>query len=166
MKGLHLLTLVSLALLAGPASSFAQFSGWTTPCSAGATIERRALGLYSVFQNYLTFRNGTTGSVTARYDVTNNSIPPSSNPPWKNFELACFDNDPTTAVKATLYQYTPCQQLLALCTINSTDIGQQCPRCQELPPFDFVNNVYWVEVTISRTDSKKTVRADSLRIFP
>jgi len=94
MNKLYALGLATLALLAAPVASFAQ-SGWTSPCSARATLDETALAIYAVnpFPNNacLTFRTGRTGTIAARYDVTNTAVPSTPVPPWTIFELGYFD---------------------------------------------------------------------------
>ena len=163
MKKLLLLTAITLSGVAAPITSFAQ-SGWTSPCSAGATIDEASRNLYATASNFLAFRAGQVGTVQARYDVTN---PGGSNPPWGFFQLDCFDNLPGDSVTASLVQYTPCENVVqTICTIMSDDSGQQCPICQFDPAtFDFANNVYWIIVTITRNNAADVVRANALRVY-
>ena len=165
MKKLLLLTAATLGFLGAPTPTFAQ-SGWTTPCSAGATIDEASQAVYLTSAQYLTFAAGQVGTVQARYDVTNTAFPSASNPPWTIMELDCFDNNPAVSVTATLFEYDPCEHVLTqLCAITSADMGNQCIPCQ-FPPntFDFVNNVYWVQLNIVRNNAALVVRANSLRI--
>jgi hypothetical protein len=165
MKKLLLITATAAAVFASAITSHAQVSPWTSPCSAGATIDEGSRNLYATFSNYLTFRTGQVGTVQARYDVVNASA--STNPPWGFIQLDCIDSLPGDSVSATLFQYTPCiAELKTICTITSNDSGEQCPVCQFDPAtFVFINNVYWVTVNITRNNANDNVRANAVRIF-
>jgi hypothetical protein len=131
MKKLLILAFAAFALLAIPAVSLAQ-SGWTSPCSAGATIDETALGLYAVnpFPNNacLTFRAGRIGTIAARYDVTNTAVPSTPVPPWTTFELGYFDPG-LGGVTAILYSVFPCTgQVVEICRVVSTDSAN--PTCK------------------------------------
>jgi len=171
MKRLYLLTLGgALALLANPVATLAQSSPWTSPCSAGATIDESSLSLYQTFAQYLTFASSKTGTVQARYDVVNTADPSATIPTWTTLELDCFDNNAGALVTATLFQYQPCvfpRVVKKLCTVSSTDIGDQCVTCSFAPiPTDFANNVYWVTVNLTRNNQQATAPvAYSLRVY-
>ena len=166
MKRLLILTSISVSFLVMPIAAFAQ-SGWTTACSAGATIDEASRNLYGTFANYLTFRAGQIGNVQARYDVTNASSPSMVNPLWTTLELDCIDSLPGDVVTATLFEYTPCEpNLQQICTVTSTDVGQQCVFCQfAAGTINFLNNVYWVTVNITRNNANDVVRANSVRVY-
>src|SRR5947207_11311226 len=125
MNKLLLLRITALALLAAPIASFAQ-SGWTSPCSSGATIDELSLGLYAVnpFPNNggLTLRAGRIGTVQARYDVTNTAVPSVVAPPWTTLELGYTDTG-AGGVTAILYEVTPClgPAFVETCPVFSVD---------------------------------------------
>jgi hypothetical protein len=166
MKRLLILTSISVSFLVMPIAAFAQ-SGWTTACSAGATIDEASRNLYGTFANYLTFRAGQIGNVQARYDVTNASSPSMVIPPWQTLELDCVDNAAGDVVTATLFQYTACDgNLQQICTVASTDVGQQCVVCQfPAGSINFFTNVYWVTVNMTRNNANDVVRANSVRVY-
>jgi hypothetical protein len=168
MKNLSLLGLATLALLIAPAVSFAQ-SGWTSPCSSGATIDELALGRYAVnpFPNNacLTFRPASTGRVEARYDVTNAAVPSTPVPPWTIFEFGYVDTGLGSAT-AILYEINPCvPNPVVICRIASVD-NQVCGQCT-FPngTFNFLTNLYFVEVILDRPQGAPAPQACTLRIF-
>lgn len=170
MKKLSLLGLAALTLLAAPVSSLAQ-SGWTSPCSSGATIDETALGLYAVnpFPNNacLTFRAGRFGRIEARYDVTNTAVPSVPAPPWAIFEFGYVDPGVGASATAILYEINPCvPNPVEICRVVSVD-GQFCGVCQfAAGTFNFLTNLYFVEVILSRSNAESPVpQACTLRIF-
>ena len=164
MKKLSLLALAALTLLGAPVASLAQ-SGWTSPGSAGATV----LGPYAVnpFPNNacLTFRGASTGTITARYDVTNTSVPSTPMPPWSIFEFGYVDTGLGSA-KATLYEINPCvPNPVVICRVASVD-NQFCGECQfPSGTFNFLTNLYFVEVVLNRPAGAPAPQACTLRIF-
>jgi hypothetical protein len=168
MKNLSLLGLASLTLLIAPAVSFAQ-SGWTSPCSSGATIDELALGRYAVnpFPNNacLTSRPASAGRVEARYDVTNAAVPSTPVPPWTIFEFGYVDTGLGSAT-AILYEINPCvPNPVVICRVASVD-GQVCGQCT-FPngTFNFLTNLYFVEVILDRPQGAPAPQACTLRIF-
>lgn len=158
--------LTGLALLAASAVSFA--TDWTSVCSAGATIDETSLSIYQVAGSYLAHRSGTTGTITARYNVTNTAVPSTPTPPWTIFELGYFDNAAAGSVTATLYETDPCTgKSTVICRINSIDAsGARCLPCQfASTTFDFTNNLYYVQVDVFRSNPDVTPRAITLRIY-
>ena len=170
MKKLSLLGLATLTLLAAPVASFAQ-SGWTSPCSSGATIDEMAVGLYGVnpFPNNacLTYRAGRFGRIEARYDVTNTAVPSTPAPPWATFEFGYVDPGAGAVAMAILYEINPCvPNPVEICRVVSVD-GQVCGVCQfAAGAFNFLTNLYFVEVILSRSSAETPApQACTLRIF-
>ena len=165
MKKLSLLALATLTLLATPVASFGQ-SGWTSPGSAGAT----ATGPYAVspFPNNacLTYRGASTGTIAARYDVTNTAVPSTPVPPWTTiFEFGYVDTGLGSAT-AILYEINPCvPNPVSICRMVSVD-NQFCGQCT-FPnnTFNFLANLYFVEVTLNRPAGAPAPQACTLRIF-
>src|SRR5262245_63769230 len=91
MKKLSLLAMTTLALLATAITSFAQGApAWTSPGSAGATMDETSVTLYAVNppdNTCLTFKGAKTGTIQARYDVVNTAVPSTPFPAWNTFEL-------------------------------------------------------------------------------
>jgi hypothetical protein len=166
-----LLGLAVLALLIAPAVSLAQ-SGWTSPCSSGATVDETSLGLYAVnpFPNNacLTFRPGRTGTIAARYDVTNTAVPSTPVPPWTTFELGYFDPG-IGGVSAILYRVFPCTaQTVEICRIVSSDSPNPTCKACTFPntTFNYLTELYFVEVILNRPNAEAPVpQACTLRIF-
>jgi len=171
MKKINILALAGLALLASSASSIAQ-SGWTSPCSASALMDETSLGLYAVnpFPNNacLTFRAGRTGTIAARYDVTNTAVPSTPVPPWTTMELGYFDPG-LGGVTAILYMVFPCTgQTVEICRVVSSDSPN--PACKVCTfantTFNYLTNLYFVEVILNRPSAEAPVpQACTLRIF-
>jgi hypothetical protein len=164
MKKLQLLAIATVALLAAPVASFAMH--WTSICSAGA-IDESAFGRYQFFNSSLTFASGATGTISARYNVTNTSVPADNTPPYTTLQLGSLDTS-TGTVTATLYEVTPCTgAITAICTVTSTtQATADCNTCTfPNTTFNFSTNLYYVIVNLSRTSSGATTQANTLRIF-
>jgi hypothetical protein len=163
MKKLQLLAIATVALLAAPAASFA--SHWTSVCSSGA-IDEADLALYAVGNSSLTFASGATGTVSARYNVTNTSSSENT-PAYTTLELGSLDTS-TGTVTATLFEVTPCTgAIVSVCTVTSTTQSTaDCNTCTfPNTTFNFGTNLYYVIVTLSRTSSAAITQANTLRIF-
>ena len=164
MKKLQLLAIATVALLAAPAASFA--SHWTSICSAGA-IDEADLALYAFTNSSLTFASGATGTVSARYNVTNTSVPGDNTPPYTTLELGSLDTG-VGSVSATLFEVNRCTgDIVAICTVLSTTLATaDCNTCTfPNTTFNFSANLYSVIVTLSRNFSTATTQANTLRIF-
>ena len=165
MKKLQLLAIATVALLAAPVASFA--SHWTSICSAGA-IDEADLNLYAVSNSSLTFRGGAIGTVSARYNVTNTSVPGDNTPPYTTLQLGSLDTSLFGSVAATLYEVNPCNgAITAICTVRSTTQPfADCNTCTfPNTTFNFSTNLYYVIVTLLRTSPNAVVQANTLRIF-
>ena len=68
MKKLQLLAIATVALLAAPVASFG--SHWTSVCSTGA-IDESDVSQYQFALAALMFASGQTGTIQAKYNVTN-----------------------------------------------------------------------------------------------
>ena len=165
MKKLQLLAIATVALLAAPVASFA--SHWTSICSAGA-IDEPDLALYAFTNSSLTFASGATGTVSARYNVTNTSVPGDNTPPYTTLELGSLDTSVFGSVQAILYEINPCTGAIAeICRVTSTTQSTaDCNTCTfPNTTFNFSANLYYVIVTLSRNFSTATTQANTLRIF-
>ena len=174
MNKLLLLGMATLALLAAAVTSFAQNCpaagpAWTSPGSAGATIDPMGGGLnkYDIDPRpCLTFKPAQTGRIVARYDVVNTAVPSTATPPWTIFEMG-YSMPPNTNVTATLYRVFRCTgQAQVICTING-QLGQNCSCCF-FPPnsFNYLTELYMVEVTLSRPPGADLPRVCTLRVYP
>jgi hypothetical protein len=87
-------------------------------------------------------------------------------PPWTIFEMG-YTMPAGTTVTATLYRVFPCTgQVQAICTING-QLGQTCSCCF-FPPnsFNYLTNLYMVEVSLSRSTGAAAPKVCTLRVFP
>ncbi len=166
MRKLLLLTAIILPVLAAPTVSLAQ-SGWTSPCSAGATIDETSLMLYQTNGSSLSFRGAKTGTVTARYDVVNTAVPSVPITPWTRLELGYLDPAGGN-ITATLFRVDPCTgNTTAICTLTSAPFPTPtCVACS-FPggTVDFLGFLYFVQVDIRRTTPNVVVQANTLRVF-
>ena len=162
----YLLTLVTILAILGPLTAFGQ-SGWTSPCSAGATIDETSTGLYQVNNSALFFRAGATGVVTARYDVVNTAVPSVPVTPWATFELGYLD--PTGGnVTATLFQVDPCTgKTIPICAVASlANTRPACVVCTfPANTVNFLTKLYFVQVNVNRATTNINPQALTLRIF-
>src|SRR4029077_11486431 len=111
-------------------------------------IDDADLDLYAVSNSSLTFASGATGTVSARYNVTNTSVPGDNTPPYTNLELGSLDTS-TGSVTATLYEVTACSgAITAICTVTSTTQSTaDCNTCTfPNTTFNFSTNLYYVIV--------------------
>jgi hypothetical protein len=166
MKKLLLVTAVLLPIFTAPMTSLAQ-SGWTSPCSAGATIDESSVTLYQTNGSSLFFRGAKTGTVTARYDVVNTAVPSVPVTPWTRLELGYFD-PVGGSITATLFRVEPCTgNTTPICTLTSPPFpAPTCVACS-FPggTVDFLGFLYFVQVDIRRTSPNIRVQANTLRVF-
>ena len=104
-KALLPLAVAALFLSALPLA--AQTGTWTAVGSTGI-IDEAALTLFNFGTTNLTFRGNFTGTIVARYNVTNTlGGGVSDTPPWNTLEMGYFENNTTNSVQATLFQVHP-----------------------------------------------------------
>lgn len=167
MKKLHALILTTVALLAAPVASFAQTGHWTSVGSAGVTIDEAALRTYAVDGGDLSFAAGKTGTINARYNVVNTANVNLEMPVWNTLEIGYTDLSLAGSVRAFLWKVDPCTgNRVLLCSVTSDDNGPACKTCQ-FPnnSFDFLTNLYFVGVVMTRTDEAANPILHTLRIF-
>jgi hypothetical protein len=165
MKKLQLLAIATVALLAAPVASFA--SHWTSVCSAGA-IDESSFGRFAFNNSSLTFAAGATGTISARYNVTNTSVPGDNTPPYTTLELGSLDTVAWGSVTATLYEVNACTgAITTICTVVSTTQSfADCNTCTfPNTTFNFSANLYFVIVNLVRNSPYATMQANTLRIF-
>jgi hypothetical protein len=166
MNKLLALGLAALALLAAPVASFAQ-SGWSSACSAGITIEEISLMNYRLLGSSLLHRAGTTGIVRGRLNVTNTSVPNTPTPPWTTLELGYLDKG-AGSVNAELFVADPCTGAIAsICSVTSQDGPRgACVTCTfPATTFNFLTEIYYVQVKVTRDSVTDDVRANTIRIY-
>ena len=163
MKAIISLTVLAL-LLAVPAS--AQNYDWSHVGSVG-TI---AAGAGHVFTGpTFTFAPSRTGTLTARYNITNTvggAI--DKTPAWTTFTAAFTDTSSSGQVSLRLMQVDKCASTeTQLCSITSSDTDQDvdCYTCNFTGPLDFANNAYYVHVSISNSATGEDPRLYSLSVY-
>ena len=157
-----ILTLTVLALLAAlPAA--AQSYDWSNVGSVGIT----QAGAGHVFTGpSFTFSAARTGTLTARYNVTNTvggGI--DKTPAWTTFTAAFTDNSALGAVTLRLFQVDKCNNTQTeICAISSSD-GGTCDSCTfGSSTFDFANNFYYIQANITRSSTAATEALHSVAI--
>ncbi|HET7437445.1 MAG TPA: hypothetical protein VFN10_22260 [Thermoanaerobaculia bacterium] len=152
MKTMSRLILAALLLASVPA--FAQSHDWSRTGSTGI-LDRGSL-FNTIFSGpTLRFRSTSSGTVVARYPVTNTFGSGSSTMPgWTTLWATFLDNSSSGSVTATLYGVEKCTNTITqICQVTSSDSpSTQCASCSfSSSTFDFANNTYYVEVTLART---------------
>ncbi|HXU47017.1 MAG TPA: hypothetical protein VN783_15925 [Thermoanaerobaculia bacterium] len=150
-----------LTLVAMP--TFAQANPvWTAVASTGV-IDEAALGFFAFGTTNLGYKNNALQPIVARYNVVN--IAGFVNPAWTTLELGYLDTSANTQVAASLWEVNPCTGTRVLkCTVVSVDNNAStCATCQ-FAGIDFVNFLYYVELTIAR-NANVNVQANTLRIW-
>ena len=159
-----------MAFLAAAVTSFAQVApAWTSPGSAGATLDEASLTAYAVNppnNTCLTFKPPRFGTIQARYDVVNTAVPSTPVPPWNTFELGYVAALPST-VTAVLYRVFPCSgQRVEICRIVSDNSpGPVCKKCTFAPSFNYITELYMVEVTLTRPEGAPLPQVCTLRVY-
>ncbi|HEX3131676.1 MAG TPA: hypothetical protein VH394_30345 [Thermoanaerobaculia bacterium] len=156
---------VALLLTALPLA--AQTGVWTAVGSTGA-IDEASLPIYAFNTNNLTFLGAATGTVVARYNVTNTLGGGFTDvPPWTTLEMTYFDIAASSSVSATLYQVNRCTNTFTvICGVASVDAtSPTCVACTfPAGSINFANSAYVVEVRLTRT-ANPLPQLFSLRIF-
>ncbi|HYC58190.1 MAG TPA: hypothetical protein VEK79_01360 [Thermoanaerobaculia bacterium] len=161
MKATVSLSVLALLLLALPAA--AQSYDWSHVGSVGITQSGQG---HTFTGPSFTFAPSRTGTLIARYNVTNTvggGI--DKTPAWTTFTAAYTDNSSAGAVTLRLYQVDKCNNTQAeICAISSSD-GGSCDSCTfGSSTFDFANNFYYIEARITRTSSSATEALHSVAI--
>jgi hypothetical protein len=161
MKAITTLSVLALLLLALPAA--AQTYDWSNVGSVGITLA----GSGHLFTGpSFTFSASRTGTLTARYNVTNTvggGI--DKTPAWTTIRAAYTDNSSLGVVNVRLFQVDKCSNAETnICSISSGD-GTSCNFCTfGSSTFDFANNFYYVEAKITRTSTAATEALHSVGI--
>jgi hypothetical protein len=158
------ITISTLALLlvlaALPAA--AQSYDWSNVGSVGIALR----GDGHVFTGPdFTFASFLTGTLTARYNVTNTAGGGlDKTPAWTNFHIATTTSG-SGSVTARLMEVDKCSnQESQICEVSSGG-GTGCSTCtMGSTTFDFANNFYYIQVNISRTSSSDTATLHSVAI--
>src|SRR5689334_20297452 len=161
MKATVSLSVLALLLLALPAA--AQSYDWSNVGSVG--IVQAGAGHNFIGPSF-TFSPSRTGTLTARYNVTNTvggGI--DKTPGWTTFRAAFTDNSSLGVVNLRLMQVDKCSNAETnICSISSSD-GGSCDFCTfGSSTFDFANNFYYVEAKIVRSSTSATEALHSVAI--
>lgn len=164
-----LLTFAAAFLFLAALPLAAQTGTWTAVGST-AVIDEGSLGIFQFGTTNLTYNAaGSLNPIVARYNVTNTfGGATSDTPPWAFLEMGYLDTNPQVAVQATLFRVDPCTGVqTALCTVASTDATTSvCKRCQFTAGINFATNLYYVQVTLTRTSAAVPApQLFTLRIF-
>lgn len=166
MKNIIRLLALTLTLVASPL--FAQTHDWTS-FGGGGRVDAASAFRVAFGGPTMRFISTQTGTIVARYPVTNTYGSGSSKtPPWTTLWATFTDDSASGSVTARLYEVDKCTgNETLICTITSTN-GTTTPRCSSCSfsssTFDFANNTYWVEVTLSRTATTATEEIHSLAV--
>jgi hypothetical protein len=146
----------------------AQSGAWTAVGSTGS-IDESALGIFAVNGAALQHQAGATGTIFARYNVTNTfGGGLTDTPAWDTLEMTYFDNSPSSAIAAVLLQVDRCTgATTVLCNVSSVDAAAPtCRRCTfPAGSINFGTSHYYVEVRLSRSVTTVTPQVIGLRIF-
>jgi hypothetical protein len=142
-----------LVLLLGALPAAAATGTWTAVGSTGV-VDESAVGIYSFVSTNLTYlpASPSVAPIVARYNVTK-TWSSSDTPPWSVLEMGYFDSSPSTAVQVDFIQVNPCTGTqVVLCSMTSLDApAATCNRCVFTAPVNFGTNLYYIQVTLSRT---------------
>ena len=157
-------SMITLALLlALPAA--AQSYDWSNVGSVGITTAGNGSTFVGPTFGFSTFR---TGTLTARYPVTNTyGSANSTTPPWTTLTASYTDNSANGSVTTKLIEVDKCSNTeTTICTITSSDDSSpHCSTCSfNSNTFDFANNTYYVQVQIARTNTGATEALHSVGV--
>lgn len=162
----RIIRFAALALFLAAIPAAAQ-QGWTAAGSTG-TVDEANLGMYATNLASFGFQPAPTGTVVARYNVTNAFGGGfTDTPPWNVLEMTYFDNSPQSQVSAILFQVNRCTGAISvLCSMNSIDAAaNSCQTCTFGGPINFATSMYFVEVRVSRSVNTVNPQLIGLRIF-
>ena len=162
MKAIIAKSVFALLLFALPAAAQVSYD-WSHVGSVGII----QAGIGHVFTGpTFTFASNRTGTLTARYNVTNTvggGI--DKTPAWTNFTAAFTDNSSLGVVTLRLFQVDKCSnQETEICALSSSDDGT-CDTCTfGSSTFDFANNFYYIQANITQTNAAAGVQLHSVAI--
>lgn len=158
------------AVAANPPAPVRQIIRPWTAVGSTAVMDETSLGSFAFTGSFLTFLAGSPAStIRGRFNVTNtydNNANPNV-PGWTTLELGSFA-PATTVVTAKLVQVDNCTGVIVtLCQTSNQALGNVCTTCSFAPtPVDFTNNLYYVEVDVTRpAGSNALPRLNNVRIF-
>ena len=165
----RILALAVVALFLAAFAASAQTGTWTAVGSTG-TVDPTQVAQFGVFNGTRLGFNpaggSNAGTLTVRFNVTNTYGGGVSDvPPWTTLEVGAVNSSAFDPVAATLYKVNPCTGArTAICTATNT-VGSSCAVCTfAAGTINFGANLYYVEVTISRTTGTGNPQLSTLRI--
>jgi len=146
-------TLFCCCLLLFAVSARAQMD-WSMVGSAGE-IDESSLSLYQYSGARLEFKSGQTGTIIARYPVTNTYGSANSlTPPWDLLRITYIDSSASGSVTAKLIAVDECSGTEEeLCSVTGSGGTPGCSFCLFPPDIDFGAFSYYIEATVSRTST-------------
>ncbi len=146
---------------------------WTTAASAG-TLDEDSLSNTQVNNFILTLKPGTTGMIRARYSITAvDGMNPFCPATQSIIRIRYRDSDGTTTGARVLVEIRRTNVLtggntlvLAFDSNILPGAGTSFTTVTGTGPFDFdfLQNVYWIEATISRTNSAQFADLGSIQL--
>jgi hypothetical protein len=125
---------------------------WNVVASTGE-IDESSLTLYDFSGARLKFSGTNTGTIVARYPVTNtNSFV--REPLWDTLRMTYIDNNAFSWVTAKLVAVEECTgEEVTICDLfgEDTDENPTCAVCEFDPVIDFGNYSYYVETQVNRS---------------
>jgi len=167
------LALAVVALFLAAFAASAQTGTWTAVGSTGA-VDPQQVGLFGVIGGTRLGFNPAGGSnagiLTVRFNVTNTYGGGLRDaPPWTTLELGALNATGIDPVTATLYKVNPCTGARsAVCTVTNTtgSTSGACATCSfAAGTINFGANLYYVEVSITRSSGTGNPQLSTLRIF-
>lgn len=164
MKAIITLSALALLLLTVPAA--AQLYDWSNVGSVGIILAGN--GSVTTGPSW-TFAAGRTGTLIARYNVTNTvggAI--DKTPAWTTVRVAYTDNSALGAVTLRLMQVDKCSnEETSICEITSGE-NPNCASCSSCTfgsnTFDFANNIYYIDARITRSSASANIALHSVGI--
>ncbi|HEX7185815.1 MAG TPA: hypothetical protein VF756_28580 [Thermoanaerobaculia bacterium] len=160
--------LAVLALFLAALPMAAQSGAWTAVGSSG-DIDEASLGLFAVNGPALQHAGAATGTIVARYNVTNTFGGGFTDaPPWTVLEMTYFDNSVQSNIGAVLLQVDRCTGAVTpLCSLGSFDAAANtCTFCGfPAGSINFATSMYFVEIRLFRSVAAVTPQVIGFRIF-
>ncbi len=146
----------------------AQSGAWSSVGSTGS-VDETSLAIFAVNGPSMQFLPTATGTVFARYNVTNTfGGGLTDTPAWNTLEMTYFDPSPSSALAATLFRVDHCTGVTSiLCTVSSADATTNSCKVCNFPPgsINFGTSLYFIELRLSRSVTTVNPQLIGLRIF-
>jgi hypothetical protein len=155
-----------LALLVTPSVLAQSTYDWSMVGSAGI-VDPGSPAAHAFAGPALKFATGWTGTITARYPVTNtygSSV--DVTPPWQYLILSYSNNSALGTVTARLMRVSHCSSdEEQMCSTSGGSSGTGCTHCLFNPgELDFSDNSYYVEVTLTRSSPTATPQVNTVAL--